>query len=261
MAGGISADAGLTPAQDKWILRTQIRYMQRDGDSFTMPRESEMFAFPMVVAYGLKPELTLMVRQMFMRMDMTMPMGNTKNSGLGDLLVMAKYRAYRKNTKDYTFGIAPLLGLEFPTGKDSFTSDGFDLKMGLYLSGRSGPWGSDINLSYMLNGIAGGGEDQEKNGVFEFVGALARQITIGDQARDALAPVIELAYSNESSSKVSGATVPNTGESKLMVSPGLKFTHSSIIIESLLQIPVSQSQNGNQPESGIGGLLGIRVML
>ncbi len=41
MAGGISADAGLTPAQDKWILRTQIRYMQSNGDFLPMPKESE----------------------------------------------------------------------------------------------------------------------------------------------------------------------------------------------------------------------------
>ena len=47
---GISVDAGLTPAQDKWILRTQIRYMQRSNDPSLMPKEMETFMFPVVAA-------------------------------------------------------------------------------------------------------------------------------------------------------------------------------------------------------------------
>lgn len=260
-AGGISADAGLTPAQDKWIVRTQVRYIQRSNDPTPMQRKMESFMFPLVVAYGLRPELTLMIRQSFARMDMTMNDVTTRNSGFGDLLIMAKYRAFRHNSRHHTIGLATLLALEIPTGETPFTSDGTDLKTGLYASGRMVPWASDLNLSITWNGISGGGDDRSRNEVFDVVGAVAYQFDLGNESRIALAPVIELSYTNVTPDRISGEKQANSGESFFRLSPGLKYTHSSIIVESLLQIPVWQNQIGNQGELRIGALFGIRVFL
>jgi hypothetical protein len=259
-AGGISVDAGLTPAQDKWILRTQLRYMQRINDPTPMKREMESFMFPMVVAYGVRPDLTLMIRQPFVRMNMTMGTTTSHENGLADLFVLAKYRAFRRNTPNYTIGIAPLLALEFPTGKEPFTSDAWDLKTGVFISGRSGPWGSDWNLTYTLNGVAGD-DDRVRSEVIDVVAAFAHQITIGEEARTAFAPVVEVAYNNVTADRIEDAKQANSGESYFMVSPGAKLTISSIILEALLRIPVWQNQIGIQTEMGVGVLFGIRVML
>lgn len=123
LAGGISVDAGLTPAQDRWMLRTQVRYMHRSEDPSPMGREMSSFAFPVVLAYGFKPNLTLVVRQIVMHREMSMMSTTERSTGLGDLFVLAKYKAYRRNTSRYTLGIAPTLGLQLPTGDDSFTSE------------------------------------------------------------------------------------------------------------------------------------------
>jgi len=261
MAGGISADAGLTPAQDKWIIRTQVRFMQRTNDPLPMKREMETFMFPMVVAYGLRPELTVMVRQMYARMEMTMNAATTRSTGFGDLLIMVKYRALRHNNRHYTFGIAPLLGIELPTGKAPFTSDGLDIKTGLFISGRNGPWAGDLNLTYLLNGIAGGEDDLVRSEELEIIAAIAHQINFDESARTALAPVLELSYMNITQDRISNVKQANSGESWFGVSPGVKLTHSSIIFESLLRIPVWQNQIGVQPEIGIGVLFGLRVFL
>ncbi len=130
-AGGISFDAGLTPPDDRWILRTQVRYMQRNDDPSPMGREMSMLMFPVVLAYGLRPDLTIMVRQSVISREMSMTGNSEKNSGLGDLFILAKYRAYRLNTPDYTFGIAPTLGLEIPSGIKTFSSETWDLNAGL----------------------------------------------------------------------------------------------------------------------------------
>ncbi|MHC4362719.1 MAG: hypothetical protein ACYSTZ_07820, partial [Planctomycetota bacterium] len=53
-AAGISVDAGLTPPEDRWIIRNQVRYMTREDDPTGMNREMSMYAFPIVVAYGLR---------------------------------------------------------------------------------------------------------------------------------------------------------------------------------------------------------------
>ncbi|MHC4483226.1 MAG: transporter, partial [Planctomycetota bacterium] len=60
--------------------------------------------------------------------------------------------------------------------------------------------------------------------------------------------------------RLSGHDVSNTGESLFFVSPGLKFTKSSFILEALFQIPVWQDQNGSQLERGAGVIVGVRFM-
>ncbi|MHC4154319.1 MAG: hypothetical protein ACYST6_05290, partial [Planctomycetota bacterium] len=37
-AAGISVDAGLTPPEDRWIIRNQVRYMTREDDPTGMNR-------------------------------------------------------------------------------------------------------------------------------------------------------------------------------------------------------------------------------
>ncbi len=257
---GITADAGLTPALDRWMIRTQIRYMHRDGDSMTMPNEMKSFMVPLVVAYGLRPELTIMVRQVYIDMDMTMMSGDRKESGFGDLLVMAKYRAFRHNSSYSTFGVAPLLGIEFPTGQKAFTGNGYNLKTGTFVTWRKGYWKSDVNVTYTLNGFAGG-DDKEQNGIFEMIASVSRQFGFGANARNTLAPVVELTYKNSTETEINGVKNVNSGESIIQISPGLKFTHNSTILEFLINIPVWQEQNGNQPEWKLTGLFGIRQML
>ena len=64
-AGGISVDAGLTPPLDRWIVKTQTRFMRLGDDSTQMNRKMNMYMFPVIVAYGLRPDLTVMLRQPF----------------------------------------------------------------------------------------------------------------------------------------------------------------------------------------------------
>jgi hypothetical protein len=160
-AGGISVDAGLTPAEDRWILRTQIRHMRRRSDPTAMDREMSTYAYPTVLAYGLRPDLTLMARQTVMHRKMSGGGSSSSDTGLADLFVLGKYRLYRRNTREYTFGAAGTLGVELPTGDDDFTSETWDIQPGLFASWRSGRWASDFNISYTWNGFA----DRGRGGV------------------------------------------------------------------------------------------------
>lgn len=260
MAGGISADAGLTPGKDKYIFRSQVRWMERNNDPSMMPGKMESYMFPFVFAYGVSPKLTLMARQAVMRRDMTMSGLTSRNSGFGDPLVMAKFRALRINSPTYSWGIALLGGVEFPFGQSPFSSKGYDLKMGLYLSARRIPWAADFNLRYSLNGRFAGESVDPRNEVVSVVSALARQFSIGNDGRRTVAPVIEISYQHVSPIRLDNVRKANSGEAILQVSPGMKFTYSSIILEGLVQVPVWQNQIGNQPELEVGFLIGIRIM-
>ena len=260
-AAGISVDAGLTPAEDRWIIRTQFRYMQRKNGPIPMNQKMDTYAFPVVIAYGFRPDLTLMVRQTVKHKKMSMSGSVSRDTGLGDLFVLGKYKLYRRNTRKYTFGIASTLGLEFPTGADDFTSETWDLEPGLFASWRSGPWASDFNIAYKWNGFA----DRGRGGInpgneLSLDWALAYQLSFGEKSRVSLAPVLELSYKNTRPDRLSGRDVLNTGESVLYLSPGIKFTKSSFILEALLQFPVWQDQEGTQLEQGTRLIIGTRFM-
>ncbi|MHC4690881.1 MAG: hypothetical protein ACYS5F_14820, partial [Planctomycetota bacterium] len=79
-------------------------------------------------------------------------------------------------------------------------------------------------------------------------------------ARTSIAPVLEVSYKNISPDERYGHNVSNTGESVLYISPGIKFTKSSFILEGLLQIPVWQDQKGMLLERGAGAIVGVRFM-
>lgn len=260
-AAGISVDAGLTPAEDRWIFRTQVRYMQRKNDPTAAGRRMKTYAYPFILAYGVRPDLTLMVRQTLKDQKSFMSGSSSRNTDLEDLFVLGKYKLYRRNTPDYTFGIASTLGLEFPTGSDPFTSETWDLQPGLYTSWRSGPWATDLNIAYKWNGFADKGQGGLNPGdELSLDWALAYQFSFGEKSRVSLAPVLELSYKKIGSDRLNSDDVENTGESVFYLSPGIKFTLSSFILEALLQIPVWQDQEGSQLERDMTVIFGARYM-
>ena len=90
--------------------------------------------------------------------------------------------------------------------------------------------------------------------------ALAHQFSIGQKADMSLSPVLELSYKHIFPDRKRGYNLSDTGESLFFVSPGIKFTKSSFILEALLQFPVWQDHDGSQLEQGTRLLIGIRYM-
>jgi hypothetical protein len=90
--------------------------------------------------------------------------------------------------------------------------------------------------------------------------ALAHQFSIGETADTSLAPVLEFSYKHLSADRRSGRDISNTGESLFFISPGVKFTKSSFILEALVQIPAWQDQKGSQLEQAARLIVGARYM-
>lgn len=260
-AAGISVDAGLTPAEGRWILRTQMRYMQRDDDPTPMDRSMKVYMANTALAYGLRRNLTLMLRQAVVRREMVMGDATSTDTGLADLFVMTKYRAYRLNTPEQTLGLATTLGVGLPTGGDAFTSGTWNMMAGLYTSWRRDAWASDLNLAYAWRGLAGeGSRDGDPGDEVSLDWALAHQFSIGETADVSLTPVLEFSYKHVLPDRSEDRYTPNTGETVIHLSPGVKFTRSSFILEVLAQIPVWQEQEGSQLERDAGMLVGTRFM-
>ena len=182
-------------------------------------------------------------------------------SGFGDLFVMGKFKLYRRNTANYTLGVAATIGIEAPTGSSAFSSRTWDLQPGLYFSWRRGALGSDVSVAYTWNGFAGEGRNDVNPGnVLALDWAASYQVAIGETARISMAPVLEVSYRDISSNRLNGRDLENTGESILYISPGIKFIRLSLVLEALVQIPIAQKRNGNQIERNSTLLFGLRYM-
>jgi len=261
MAVGISIDAGLTPPEGRWILRTQVRSMSRTESSGAAEPKMDRLMVPLVVVHGLRPQLTIGLRQIIDSRTMTMMGNKNTESGFSDLYFFAKYKVLRVNTRQYTLGIAPVLGIEAPTGSSDISTDYWSLNAGVLVSGRAGKWGADLNIGYGVRGFAGLEDNRyEPGNEWGIELALARQIPVGNSGQTSLAPVLEFGWKDEASTTFDGSNEPNTGESIFTIAPGLKYTRGGLIFEGLVRIPVSQDQNGMQLEMGNMYLLGVRYM-
>lgn len=259
-AGGISVDAGLTPPQDRWIIRAQMRYVEMGNDPTDMNRSMRTYAFPLVLAYGIHSDFALMVRQAVMHVEMDSDMSSSEETGFGDLFVLGKYEIYRKNTRDYTFGLAPTLGFEFPTGEEPFTSDTWDIYAGCFASWRKGPSAMDFNAAYKWNSFIPHEDDINPGDEMTMDTAFAYQFGLGEKAKASLAPVLEFSYRSVLPNRIDGDDVPDTGGEYFYISPGIKLSTSSLIIEGLVQFPVWKKLKGDQLEPEKTILIGARIM-
>jgi hypothetical protein len=261
-AQGISTDAGLTPPKGRFIVRTMMKSMLKSGKMNGSNMEMTTYMYPLVIVYGLKPGITVMVRQMMANRTMKNPISNTEIRGFSDLFLNIKYKLYRKNTESYTFGIAPTLGGTVPTGKENFSSETFDLQAGIYSSYRKNAFGADLNIYLKKADLFGKKPDGIKRGnEIAWNLAVARQFSLDQNAHVTLAPVLERNYMHVFPDKLNDQEQINSGETVVFLSPGFKLTTTKIVFEALLQPIFSQRQNGMQLKRNTGIILGLRFLL
>ncbi|MFQ6610806.1 MAG: hypothetical protein ACE5D7_08420 [Fidelibacterota bacterium] len=256
-AGGISVDAGLTPAENRWIVRYQHRLTEKTGN---MDSKMTMKMNMIAIAYGLKPYLTVMMMQGLT--DKTSEMNSMTDGmdGRNDMNLLAKYRVYRHNTRDSILGIAATLKLSIPTGTEMFTTDYWSISPGIYLSKRWNTWAidasSEMNYHDLFNQR---GNDLRRGWAVSCSIAGARQIAVNGRSELALAPVIEL------NGNILQPDFPKSGnmetrETSILLSPGIKVTYRSFILEALWQIPVWDELPENSMNNSEKWLAGFRFM-
>ncbi|MFC1585158.1 transporter [Fibrobacterota bacterium] len=248
----------MTPAKGRWIARTQVRYASMS--EVQSKNEMHMWMFPVMAAYGVLPQLMVMVKIPMIHSRMEMMSNKVTESGPGDVLLLAKYRLYRLNTRTYTMGFAATIGLEAPLGSEEFSSDSWDGRVGIYGSFRRGPWALDLASSYVWNGMGGLYHNNVDPGdeVSLDLGA-ARQFAIGPEAALSWAPVVEANLVHAGSDKPDNGA---KGPSHTLMTAGLgsKLSASWIIFEYLVQLPVWQElESGHQLDWKM--LAGVRILL
>lgn len=247
LAGGISVDAGITAPQDRFILRTQYRYMSMSNSMMSMNTQMT----PLVLAYGVTSGFTVMARGMYVNQKLEKT--SKVNEGINDLFLLTKFRLYRKNTANYVFGLASHLASNIPIGSTEISNRSWNPELGLNISFRPRFFAIDVSISYIFSDLSR--KLASKPGdILSINTAFSALIPSKSNSSNAISPVLEMTYNYQEA----GDANPSKG--LLFLSPGISFIHSSLSLEALVQIPVYQSENVNLMNQNSRYILGVKYM-
>lgn len=244
----ISTDAGLTPAQDRWIFRIQYRMMGMENSM--MKTNTRMV--PMVLGYGITSGFSIMLRSVYVHKSYSN--SSEVNSGVNDLYLLSKFKLFRKNTPKYIFGLAPYIASNIPIGSKDVSDRTWNPEIGLNISFR--PRFLSIDLSTYYTFI----DTKEKlstehNIRYSLDIAFSGKIPFGAKSNQILSPVIEINYYQEG--KKSNYSSANE---LLYISPGISYKHSSLAIEALYQIPVYEIDKADGMYQLSSWILGLKYL-
>lgn len=273
----INSDVGLTPAKDQWIVRSQLRYTKKSDDPTAQDRELEIFTMPQTLVYGLteKSSVVLTIPFLSKALDSTTDgrRASRGDTGLGDLLLLGKYRVYTRDYPTATSRFSLVAGTDLPTGQSGDADARGKLPRDLQLgSGSTDPvvgtaytWQSlddewDASLTYTFNTTA---NKFEFGDVLTYTVAYQRRvwpITLPERGLYAQWNVVLEANGQwEQQAKSHGGRLDNTGGHLLFLSPGVQVATKYFVIEGSIQLPVLQHLNGNQVEPDFTLVGSIRV--
>ena len=243
-AEGISVDAGLTPAQDRIVVRLQYRNMlNRMGGN-----DMVMHMMPVVLVYGLSSDVTVMLRNVYRAVGTNETMIEMNNRWM-DPFLMGKVKLYRHNTRAYSLGVAGFAGTTFPVLNSSLSKT-YSPVLGLNASYRPGLWSFDLNNAYEWVNF-NTEENQSSARQLQLNLAVSRNIILPGIENWVLAPVQEFSFVNNN---------PTSGESSSFgfISPGFQLVSPHVKFEGLYQIAINSSQAGMK--NGNRLILGLRFM-
>lgn len=270
----ITTNTALPITQEHGVLRVQSKVIRATG-SGPMNRELTAYGIPVVGAYGITQRWTVFGVAPFLakNLDVTTPQGRVerKPRGLGDVRLFTRYTIWLRNRAGQTQRLAPLAGVEMPTGADDETdrlgrlpqplqlgSGSWDPFAGLVFTWQTLQWQVDVSPVYQFN--------TEANN-FEF----------GDEARLDVASKYRLwprelkrglpgfLYGNletnliwQDENEVRDQEVASGGTT-WFVAPGLQYVTRRIVIEGAVQLPVVQDLGGAALERDFITTLSLRL--
>jgi hypothetical protein len=198
---------------------------------------------PVVLGYGITSGVSIMARSAYVHKSYSN--SDVVNRGVNDLYLLSKFRLYRKNTSNYTFGIAPYLATNIPIGSKEVSARTWSPELGLNISYRPRFLSLDLSSSYTFNDVLERVSTEQINS-YNLDVSFSGKIPIASKSDQIISPVIEFNYSG--------------ANDLLFISPGISYMHTSLVIEALYQIPVYQSVNPGQMKQTARGIMGIKYL-
>lgn len=276
----ITTNTALPVTEGRGIFRVQSKVLRSSG-SGPMNREVTVYGFPVVGVYGLTSDVAVfgVVPILDKNLDATIRQGPRKGdriergpTGIGDARLFGRYTVWTHNRTGQTQRLAPLLGVELPTGPDDeadelerlpqplqLGSGSWDPFLGLVFTWQTLRWQVDVAPVYQVNTEADN---------FEFGDEV--RLDVASKYRlwmnDRSGGVPGFLYSNletnliwQGKNEVQRQDDPNSGGRAWLVAPGLQYVTRRFVIEGAVQLPGVQDLNGSALEQDFITTLSLRL--
>lgn len=255
-------NTALPVGEGDFIFRGQFLAIKASDDPNPAERNLEVLGGVSALGYGVTSDLAIfgVLPYLDKQLDLTMPGGQRitrSTSGIGDVQLFARYTVFQKDLPGRNFRIAPFLGLKLPTGdandRDSFGrlpqplqlgSGSWDPVGGVIVTYQTLDYQVDAQLSYKVNTEAIGFEHGDE---FGFDASLQYRLwprELGGGVPGFLYGVIETNLSHQARNQIGDVDDPNSGGTRLYLSPGLQYVTKRWVLEGIVQLPVVQNLNG-----------------
>ena len=145
------------------------------------------------------------------------------------------------------------------TGEKGLSDDYWSFTPGLYVSLRRGTLALDARKTFRIQDVFSQQDAISRGWEYSLDGAMARQLPLLGFNNMALAPVLELNLLVDQADQFSSVEVNDT-ESVVFISPGLKYTYGSMILESIVQVPIWENIPVTSLERDTRWRIGLRLM-
>ena len=210
------------------------------------------------VDHGLRPDLTISALLPFVTKKLESNAGDADSSGVGDMALLAKFRAYKRDWKRGAFHISTIAGIEAPTGETDEKEGGSRLPP--QLQPGLGSWNPFFGLSTNLNldrlrfdALAfykvntEGSQDFEKGDFFALEVDAAYRFLHTKYPGPTASAKLGLQWRHEDNAERNGSTVADSGSEELLLRPGLTWhPKPNIDISLAVDVPLYQDFDGEQ---------------
>ncbi|MBC8203524.1 MAG: hypothetical protein H8E91_06815, partial [Planctomycetes bacterium] len=241
----INSNAAMQPNKGGLILRQRFTFTEADKTPMANV-SAEMIMSMTTLMYGVSEKFTLMVNapiRISSKTDNSITGAETDLSGLDDMKIMGKFRIFRENTGPFdTQRFDLLAGVEFPTGRDQFTSDSTDPIIGAVYTYKTGKHAFHTDLLWQFNN--GDGNDGEDKLTYDLAYVYR------------LSPDV---YSNEDPTALFGSIELNgayetNNDQEIFLSPGLQYVKAYWALEATIQIPIHQRLDNRMERDYVFGI-------
>jgi len=270
-------NTALPVAEGRFVFRQQGLLRSASDDPGPADRDLDVAGAVSVLGYGITSDLTLFGAVPYLDKELTLdgPGGRRVergSSGFGDARLFARYTVFHDDAPGRTFRVAPFFGVETPTGDDDERdrfgrlpqplqpgSGSWDPFGGLVLTHQTLDYVLDAQFAYQVNTEA---NDFELGDLARLDGSFQYRLwprELGSGVPGFLYGVLEANLIHREDNEIDGEDDPDSGGTRLFLSPGLQYVERRWIVEGIVQLPVAQDLDGAALEDDFIARVGFRI--
>jgi len=262
----ITFNTALPVAKNEFLVREQFIVNRSSDDPGPLNRDRTAKVAVSVLGYGVNGKLALFgvlpYRDNELKLRVSGQRVSRSASGFGDLTVFGRYTVVQQDQPGRNFRIAPFAGVKAPTGDDNkrdalgvlppsvqVGSGSWDPLLGVVSTYQTLDYQLDGQLSYQLNTEA---NNFEAGDVVRLDGSLQYRLwprTLGGGVPAFVYGVMEANLIHQQKNRFNGNKNPDSGGTRLFLTPGIQYVTRRWIGEAAVQVPVLQELNGDALEN------------